>query len=98
MTATTRFGLATRWLATLSVGLSLSVVGGSARAEDGGAATGFGAAPLVKGPRTVDVILADIAHALGSDAAWKAHKNVKMKLETAFQGMGINGTIERFAT
>jgi hypothetical protein len=67
-------------------------------AADGGAATGLGAGSLAQGPRTVDVILADIARALGSDAAWKAHKNVRMKLEMAYQGMGIHGQGERFAT
>jgi hypothetical protein len=46
----------------------------------------------------VEVILADVARALGSDAAWKAHKNVRMKLEMSFQGMGISGAGERTAT
>jgi hypothetical protein len=68
-------------------------------AADGGApSTGFAAPSLARGPRTVDVILSDIAQALGSDAAWKAHKNVRMKLEMTFQGMGISGQGERFAT
>jgi hypothetical protein len=89
MTTTTRLGL-------LLSALSLGVAGSAARAADGG--TGLGAAPLLKGPRTVDVVLADVAKALGSDAAWKAHKNVRMKLEMSFQGMGINGSGERFAT
>ncbi|HVU49558.1 MAG TPA: hypothetical protein VHL80_02665 [Polyangia bacterium] len=85
----TRFGLV--------LGLSAGVAAGSANAQDGGR-TGLGAAPLVKGPRTVEVVLSDIARALGSDAAWKAHKNVRMKLEMSFQGMGISGSGERFAT
>ena len=88
---------------TLRLALGLSVLisfvpASAARAADAGVTTGLEAAPLVKGPRTVDVILADIAHALGSDAAWKAHKNVRMKLEMTFQGMGISGAGERFAT
>jgi hypothetical protein len=88
---------------TLRSALGLSVFisfvpASAARAADGGATTGLEAAPLVKGPRTVDVILADIARALGSDAAWKAHKNVRTKLEMTFQGMGINGAGEHFAT
>jgi hypothetical protein len=89
MTATKTLGLV--------LGLSLAAAGPAA-AGDGGASTGLGAAPLLKGPRTVDVILADIVRALGSDAAWKAHKNVRMKLEMTFQGMGISGAGERFAT
>ena len=91
MTSTTRFGLCAL------VALPLSLAGASARAADGGT-TGLGAASLIKGPRTVEVILADIARALGSDAAWKAHKKVRMKLEMSFQGMVINGAGERFAT
>jgi hypothetical protein len=93
MTPTTRLGLF-----GLLLGFGLSVAGASARAADGGAATGLGAAPLLKGPRTVDVILADIARALGPESAWKAHKNVRMKLEMSFQGMGISGAGERYAT
>src|SRR5882724_9563991 len=36
--------------------------------------------------------------AMGSEAAWKAHKTLRLKLEMTFQGMGISGTGERFAT
>ena len=75
-----------------------SLAAAAAVAADGGAATGMEATSLARGPRTVDVILADIARALGSDAAWKAHRNVRMKLEMTFQGMGISGQGERFAT
>lgn len=91
MTSSARLGL------SVLVALPLTLAGASARAADGGV-TGLGAAPLLKGPRTVEVILADVARALGSDAAWKAHKNVRMKLEMSFQGMGISGAGERFAT
>jgi len=48
--------------------------------------------------RTVAAILADVVKALGSEAAWKAHKSLRLKLEMSFQGMGISGTGERFAT
>jgi len=48
--------------------------------------------------RTVDAILADVVKAMGSEAAWKAHKTLRLKLEMTFQGMGISGTGERFAT
>src|SRR5260221_3476465 len=54
-----------------------------------------GAAPAA---RTVDAILADVVKAVGSEAAWKAHKTLRMKLEMTFQGMGISGTGERFAS
>jgi hypothetical protein len=93
MTTRTRFGLVTGLL-----GLTLSLAGRSALAQDAGRSTGLGAAPLLKGPRTAEVILADVARALGPDAAWKAHKNVRMKLEMSFQGMGISGAGERYAT
>jgi hypothetical protein len=56
------------------------------------------AAVPAAGARTVPVVLADIVQALGPPAAWKAHKNVRMKLEMTFQGMGISGSGERFAT
>jgi hypothetical protein len=82
-------------LTTLAVS---SLAAPASRAADGGASTGMGATSLARGPRTVEVILGDIARALGSDAAWKAHKSVRMKLEMTFQGMGISGQGERFAT
>jgi hypothetical protein len=67
-----------------------------AMAADAGAP----AAPAAASPagRTAAAILADTVKALGSPAAWKAHKNVRMKLEMSFQGMGISGNGERFAT
>jgi hypothetical protein len=84
------------------VALALSALSASAApavfAADGGVAPGLGSAPLAQPPRTAAVILADVSKALGSDAAWKAHKNVRMKLEMTFQGMGISGQGERFAT
>lgn len=55
-------------------------------------------APAAPAGRTAAAILADTVKALGSPAAWKAHKNVRMKLEMSFQGMGISGNGERFAT
>jgi hypothetical protein len=55
-------------------------------------------AATAPGGRTAAAILADTVKALGSPAAWKAHKNVRMKLEMSFQGMGISGNGERFAT
>jgi hypothetical protein len=48
--------------------------------------------------RKPEEILADAAKAIGGDAAWKAHKTVRMKLEMTFQGIGITGAGERFAT
>jgi hypothetical protein len=73
-----------------------ALAGAAALAADASAPPSM--APLAKPPRTVDVVLGDIAKALGSEAAWKAHKNVRMKLEMTFQGMGISGKGERFAT
>src|SRR5216684_1529029 len=64
----------------------------------------FAATPAAGAPgaafagRTVDAILADVVKAMGSEAAWKGHKTLRMKLEMTFQGMGISGTGERFAT
>jgi hypothetical protein len=49
-------------------------------------------------PRTAEVILADVVKAVGGDAAWNAHSTMRMKLEMSFQGMGIGGSGERFAT
>jgi hypothetical protein len=94
---------ATKRLALSSVTLfALAAPAAIAGAADEGApaapSSGMGAPSLARGPRTVDVILSDIVKALGSDAAWKAHKNVRMKLEMSFQGMGISGQGERFAT
>jgi hypothetical protein len=68
----------------------------TALATDAGSAAPL--PPLARPPRTVAVILADVAKALGTEAAWKAHKNVRVKLEMTFQGMGISGSGERFAT
>jgi zinc protease len=82
-------------LAALALG---ALAPGGARAADGGAAPGLAEAPLAKPPRTAADVVADVAKALGSDAAWKAHKNVRMKLDMTFQGMGISGSGERFAT
>jgi hypothetical protein len=74
-----------------------------ARAGEPAASPPSGTAPLAERPvggpgRTATAILADVVKAMGSEAAWKAHKNVRMKLEMTFQGMGISGTGERFAT
>jgi hypothetical protein len=49
-------------------------------------------------PRSVDAIVADAVNATGGKAAWDAHKSVRMKLKMTFQGMGIAGTGERFAS
>jgi len=48
--------------------------------------------------RAPAAILADVVKAMGAEAAWKAHKTVHMKLEMSFQGMGISGAGEHFAT
>jgi hypothetical protein len=55
-------------------------------------------APAAPSPRTAAAIMADVIKAMGTEAAWQAHKNVHMKMEMAFQGMGIAGVVERFAT
>jgi hypothetical protein len=92
-------GMTARWTArrfALAALLGAAFAGRPARAAD--AAPPAAMPPLAKPPRTVEVVLADIAKALGTEAAWKAHKNVRMKLEMAFQGMGITGTGERLAT
>ncbi len=90
-----RAALALSALSALSASAAPGVL-----AADGGVAPAprLGSAPLAKPPRTAQLILADVSKALGSPAAWKAHKNVRMKLEMTFQGMGISGQGERFAT
>jgi hypothetical protein len=85
-------------LVVSTLAAAVSAPSGARAADAGAPGAAVAQAPLAKAPRTVAVILADIARALGSEAAWKAHKNVRMKLEMTFQGMGISGTGERFAT
>src|SRR5262249_37079599 len=48
--------------------------------------------------RPAEAILADAVKAMGGDAAWNAHKTVRMGLKMTFQGIGITGVGERFAT
>jgi hypothetical protein len=48
--------------------------------------------------RTPEAILADAVQAMGGAAAWNAHKNMHVKMETTLQGMGIGGSGERFST
>jgi hypothetical protein len=55
-----------------------------------------GARPVAA--RTVAEILADVIKAMGGEAAWKAHKTMREKLELTINGLGISGTGERFAT
>jgi hypothetical protein len=50
------------------------------------------------GARAPDAILADAIKATGGTAAWNAHRNIHLKLEMSFQGMGISGAGDRFAT
>jgi hypothetical protein len=56
------------------------------------------AAPAAAPARPPAAILSDVVKAMGTEAAWKAHKNVHMKLEMSFAGMGISGAGEHFAT
>jgi len=51
-------------------------------------------APAARPP---EAIIADSEQATGG-AAWNAHKTMHARLELTFQGMGISGTGERFAT
>jgi hypothetical protein len=67
--------------------------GPAASASDPNAPTA--PAPATRAPAA---ILADVIKAMGTEAAWKAHKNVHMKLEMSFAGMGISGAGEHFAT
>jgi hypothetical protein len=87
-----------RRLALAAVLLSCLAPRASLAADAGAPAVVAPLPPLARPPRTAAVILADVARALGTEAAWKAHKNVRMKLEMSFQGMGISGSGERFAT
>jgi hypothetical protein len=81
--------------AALAALLAAGLLPAAAHASDGGPAE---LAPLGKPPRTAAMILADAVKAVGSEAAWKAHKNVHMKLEMTFLGMGISGQAEHFST
>jgi hypothetical protein len=56
------------------------------------------AAAAPPGARSPDAILADAIKATGGTAAWNAHRNIHLKLQMSFQGMGISGAGERFAT
>src|SRR5215831_4814737 len=57
------------------------------------------AAASVSAPsaRPADAIIADAQRATGGEA-WNAHKTMHARLELTFQGMGISGAGERFAT
>ena len=48
--------------------------------------------------RSAEAILDDYATAVGGEAAWKRHKNVRMKREVELKGMNMSGTDERYAT
>jgi hypothetical protein len=60
------------------------------------------AAPAMPAPtlstRSPQAVLADAVEATGGAAAWNAHKTAHFKIETVFQGMGMGGSGERFAT
>jgi len=61
-----------------------------------------GPAPALPAPalntRSPQAVLADAVQATGGVAAWNAHKTAHFKIETVFQGMGMGGTGDRFAT
>ena len=61
-----------------------------------------GPAPALPAPalrtRSPQAVLADVVQATGGAAAWNAHKTAHFKIETVFQGMGMGGTGDRFAT
>jgi hypothetical protein len=73
-------------LATGLLGLSfgLGLLAAPARAQDK--------------ERTAEDVLADYARAVGGEAAWKAHKTMRMKRAIEAKGMQIQGTEERYAT
>jgi hypothetical protein len=50
------------------------------------------------GTRSPQAVLADAVQATGGVAAWNAHKTAHFKIETVFQGMGMGGTGDRWAT
>ena len=43
-------------------------------------------------------MFADAIQATGGEAAWNAHQTAHFKIETVFQGMGMGGTGDRYAT
>ncbi len=48
--------------------------------------------------RTPQAVFADAIQATGGEAAWNAHQTAHFKIETVFQGMGMGGTGDRYAT
>jgi hypothetical protein len=56
------------------------------------------AAPNPMNGRTPQAVFADAVKATGGVDAWNAHKTAHFKIETVFQGMGMGGTGERYAT
>lgn len=61
------------------------------------AATASGGPPLLPPPRPVDAIVSDLVTALGGAAATTRHRSMHVKMEITFNGLGITGTVERFA-
>jgi len=52
----------------------------------------------VAGARSPDAILADSVQAMGGAAAWSAHKTIHVKMNLAFQGMGMSGPVDHYQT
>jgi hypothetical protein len=48
--------------------------------------------------RSPSAILGDAIQAMGSPDAWSAHRTLRMSMSMSFQGVGITGTAQRFAT
>ncbi|HEY2904032.1 MAG TPA: hypothetical protein VGL59_25820 [Polyangia bacterium] len=54
------------------------------------------APPLAQ--RSASGILGDAIQTMGSPDAWNVHKSLRMSMTMSFQGVGITGTAQRFAT
>jgi hypothetical protein len=74
----------------------------SQAATTGAAAGGAGASAAAEAlvlppPRPADAVVGDLVTALGGAAATARHRSMHVKMEITFSGLGITGTVERFA-
>jgi hypothetical protein len=88
--------------AGLLLGALLGLGAACAQSPPPPAATPGAAAPAAPAAaaaaRTPQAILADAVKATGGEAAWNAHKTVRYRVETVFQGMAMRSDGERFVT
>ncbi|HEY4395415.1 MAG TPA: hypothetical protein VGP64_15195 [Polyangia bacterium] len=84
---------------TLLVCLALGLPLASGCASHPAPAAATAAAPVAPAvSRPADAILADSIRAMGGAAAWTAHKTIHVKMNLAFQGMGMSGPVDHYQT